>query len=58
MTDIEARLQMVEAKLQALETRVNESKMYLRLEPDNEDSEYVSLVDTIVDHEARLNTLE
>lgn len=58
MTDIEARLQMVEAKLQALETRVNESKMYLRLEPDNEDAEYVSLVDTIVDHEARLNTLE
>jgi hypothetical protein len=58
MTDIEARLQMVEAKLHALETRVNESKMYLRLEPDNEDAEYVSLVDTIVDHEARLNTLE
>ena len=58
MTDIEARLQMVEAKLHALETRVNESNMYLRLEPDNEDAEYVSLVDTIVDHEARLNTLE
>ena len=58
MTDIEARLQMVEAKLQALETRVNASKMYIRLDPDNGDAEYVPLVDTIIDHEARLNTLE
>ena len=49
---------MLSARLEALEKRVNESKMYLRLEPDNEDAEYVSLVDVVVDHEERLNTLE
>ena len=49
------QVQLLSARLEALEKRVNESKLLMR-RPGSE--EYERLVDVVVDHEERLNTLE
>ena len=49
------QVQLLSARLEALEKRVNESKLLMR-RPGSE--EYEKLVDVVVDHEERLNTLE
>lgn len=49
------QVQLLSARLEALEKRVNESRLLMR-RPGSE--EYEKLVDVVVDHEERLNTLE
>lgn len=49
------QVQLLSARLEALEKRVNESRLLMR-RPGSED--YERLVDVVVDHEERLNTLE
>ena len=49
------QVQLLSARLEALEKRVNESRLLMR-RPGSE--EYERLVDEVVDHEERLNTLE
>lgn len=49
------QVQLLSARLDALEKRVNESRLLMR-RPGSE--EYERLVDVVVDHEERLNTLE
>lgn len=49
------QVQLLSARLDALEKRVNESRLLMR-RPGSDD--YERLVDVVVDHEERLNTLE
>ena len=49
------QVQLLSARLEALEKRVNESRLLMR-RPGSDD--YERLVDVVVDHEERLNTLE
>ena len=49
------QVQLLSARLEALEKRVNESRLLMR-RPGSDD--YERLVDAVVDHEERLNTLE
>ena len=49
------QIELLSARLEALEKRVNESRLLMR-RPGSE--EYERLVDVVVDHEERLNTLE
>jgi len=50
----DAELELLWARVDALEKRVNESKMMMRRPGSNE---YEKLVDIVCDHEDRLNTL-
>ena len=50
----DAELELLWARVNALEKRVNESKMMMR-RPGSD--EYEKLVDIVCDHEDRLNTL-
>ena len=50
----DAELELLWARVNALEKRVNESKMMMRRPGSNE---YEKLVDIVCDHEDRLNTL-
>ena len=50
----DAEVELLWARVNALEKRVNESKMMMRRPGSNE---YEKLVDIVCDHEDRLNTL-
>ena len=51
----DAELELLWARVNALEKRVNESKMMMRRPGSNE---YEKLVDIVCDHEERLNSLD
>ena len=51
----DAELELLWARVNALEKRVNESKMMMKRPGSNE---YEKLVDIVCDHEERLNSLD
>lgn len=51
----DAEIELLWARLNALEKRVNDSKLMMRRPGE---TEYERLVDVVCDHEERLNSLE